>query len=121
GNGAGARQQPLEHRLGDRAADLLLVGPDRLHLGGRDGGAENGLVDGVEIGGAPGRVRLAAERHQNEAQGRHAGTPAALDSCTGQSLPERWDRFIAYTIAAMWQGNSLAGRRSAVPFSASPR
>ena len=63
-----AEHQPLEHRLVDGAADLLLVGADRIELGLVHRRRDDLAVDGVEIGGAAGRVGLAAERHQDEAE-----------------------------------------------------
>ncbi len=63
-----AEHQPLEHRLVDGAADLLLVGADRIELGLVHGRRDDLAIDGVEIGGAAGRVGLAAERHQDEAE-----------------------------------------------------
>ena len=54
----------------DGAADLLLVGADRLEPGAGDGRSDDLLVDGVEIGHASGGIHLLAERHQHEAQRR---------------------------------------------------
>ena len=68
GHGVVAQHQPLEHRLVDGAADLLLVGADRLEPGALDRRRDDLGVDGVEIGDAPGRVHLLAERHQHEAE-----------------------------------------------------
>jgi hypothetical protein len=68
GHGVMAEHQPFEHRLVDGAADLLLVGADRLEPGPGDRGRDDLLVDGVEIGDAPGRIHLLAERHQHEAE-----------------------------------------------------
>ena len=63
-----AEHQPLEHRLVDGAADLLLVGADRIELGRVHGRRDDLTIDRVEIGGTTGRVSLAAERHQDEAE-----------------------------------------------------
>ena len=68
GHGVVAEHQPLEHRLVDGAADLLLVGADRLEPGPGDRGRDDLQVDGVEIGDAPGGIHLLAERHQHEAE-----------------------------------------------------
>ena len=68
GHGVMAEHQPLEHRLVDGAADLLLVGADRLEPRMLDRRGDDLGIDGVEIGDAPGRVHLLAERHQHEAE-----------------------------------------------------
>ena len=65
-----AEHQPLEHRLVDRAADLLLVGADRLKPGAGDRRRDDLLVDRVEIGHAARGVGLLAERHQHETERR---------------------------------------------------
>ena len=63
-----AEHQPLEHRLVDGAADLLLVCADRLEPRTLDRGRNDLGVDGIEIGNARGGVHLLAERHQHEAE-----------------------------------------------------
>ena len=68
GHGVVAEHQPLEHRLMDGAADLLLVGADRLEAGSLDRGRDDLGVDGIEIGDPPGGVHLLAEGHQHEAE-----------------------------------------------------
>ena len=68
GHGVMAEHQPLEHRLVDGAADLLLVGADRLEPRTLDRGRNDLGVDGIEIGDARGGVHLLAERHQHEAE-----------------------------------------------------
>jgi hypothetical protein len=68
--GVVAQHQPFEHRLVDGAADLLLVGADRLEPGALDRRRDDIGVDGIEIGDAPGGVHLLAERHQHEAERR---------------------------------------------------
>ena len=68
GDGVVAQHQPLEHRLVDGAADPLLVGADRFEPHRLHRRRDDVAVDGVEIGGAPGRIGLAAERHQHKAQ-----------------------------------------------------
>ena len=63
-----AQDQPLEHRLVDDAAGHLLVGAQGLHVGLRDRGRDELLVHAVEVHGAAGRVGLAAEGHEHEAE-----------------------------------------------------
>ena len=68
GDGVMAEHQPLEHRLVNGAADLLLVGADRLEPGLGDRRRDDPLVHRVEIGHAACGVELLAERHQHEAE-----------------------------------------------------
>jgi hypothetical protein len=70
GHRVGAEHQPLEHRLVDGAADLLLIGADRRETRGGDRGCDDLLIDGVKIGGAARCVGLAPERHQHETERR---------------------------------------------------
>ena len=65
-----AEHEPLEHRLMDRAADLFLIGADRLESRLLDGRTDDLFEHGIEIGHTPSRVGLASERHQHEAQRR---------------------------------------------------
>ena len=71
-HGVVAQHQPLEHRLVNGAADLLLIGADRLEPRLLDGGGNDLLIDRIEVGDAPRRVQLASKRHQHEAQRRQA-------------------------------------------------
>ena len=51
------------------AADLLLVGPDRLHGRGLDRRRDHLLVDGVEVDRAAWSSGFVPKRHQDEAEG----------------------------------------------------
>ena len=75
GDGVLAEQQPLEHRLVDDPARLLLVGPERLEVGGLDRGRDHLGVDGVEVDRPAGPVGLLPERHQHEAERSIQGVP----------------------------------------------
>jgi len=70
GHGVMAKHQPLEHRLVNGAADLLLVRADRLETGALDRRRDDLGINGVEIGDAAGGVHLLAEGHQHEAERR---------------------------------------------------
>lgn len=56
-----AEDQPLEHGLVDEAPRHLLVGAQRLHVRLLDGGADELLVDAVEVHHAAGAVQLLPE------------------------------------------------------------
>ncbi len=81
-----AQHQALEHRLVDRAADLLLVRAHRLEAGLRDRGHDDVLIDLVEIGDPAGRIGLGSERHEHETERRqlvdivHGMVPVPFDS-----------------------------------------
>src|SRR5262245_11641995 len=65
-----AEHQPLEHRLVDGAADLLLVRPHWLEAGLRNRGRDEAVIDLGGIGDPAGRRGLGAERHEDEAERR---------------------------------------------------
>ena len=65
-----AQHQALEHRLMDRAADLLFVRAYRLEAGVHDRRHNDVLINLVEIGDPAGRIGLGAERHEHEAERR---------------------------------------------------
>ncbi|MGH3614802.1 MAG: hypothetical protein ACRDRK_19860 [Pseudonocardia sp.] len=67
-DGVVAQQEPLEHRLVDDPAHVLLVGPDALQVGRIDSGPDHLLVHRIEIDHPDGRVLLGSERHQHEAE-----------------------------------------------------
>jgi hypothetical protein len=95
GHGVVAEHQPLEHRLVDGAADLLLVGADRLEPRLADRRRDDLGVDGVEIGDTPGRVHLLAERHQHETERRELNRLVHDDSSQLAALEYRVRRRVA--------------------------
>jgi hypothetical protein len=62
-----AQHEPLEHRLVDDAAHLLLVGPQRLHVRGLDCRRDHLFPHSVELD-ASSVHGLLAERHRDKAE-----------------------------------------------------
>ena len=72
-----AEQDALEHELVDEAGALLLVGADAVQPRRFDRRRHDFGIDMIEIDHSPSRVRLASERHDDEAYGAkaHGGFP----------------------------------------------
>ena len=119
GDGVVAEHQPLEHRLVDGAADLLLVGADHLHPRLKHRGRDHLIVDRVEIDDAAAAFRLPAERHQHEAERLHV--PATIPSprpfipCRRRTVIAPRTAAEAWPLAATYGATHGASRHSSRP------